>query len=86
MTESKPSSNGAPVVFIGRDSRDNWVAQESCGLFGGLFTNRIDAVRYALFENGHHPEAIIELPEFVIELDITGRFASDARVKIWRRA
>ncbi len=27
--------------------------------------------KYALFENGHHPETIIELP--LIELDMTGK-------------
>ena len=39
----------------------NWVAQEQNGLYGGLFVNRAQAVKYALFENGHHPETIVEL-------------------------
>ena len=85
MTKSGHSSNGAPVVFIGKDRRGNWVVQERCGLFGGLFANRVDAVRYALFENGHHPEAVIELPT-MIELDMTSRFASEGVVTMRRRA
>jgi hypothetical protein len=79
------SANGIPLVFIGKDSCGNWVVQEHCGLFGGLFANRIDAVRYALFENGHHPEKIIELPT-IIELDMNSRPVSQWLGKIARRA
>src|SRR5262245_14243823 len=57
------------VVFIGRNSRGQWVAQEQNGLFGGLFVNRAQAVKYALFENGRHPETIVELSRG-IELDM----------------
>ena len=49
------------VVFIGRNRRGDWVAREQNGLFGGLFVNRAQAFKYALFENGHHPETIVEL-------------------------
>jgi hypothetical protein len=59
------------IVFIGRNKRGHWVAQEQNGLFGGLFVNRAQALKYALFENGNHLETIIELP-FEIELDISG--------------
>jgi hypothetical protein len=58
------------VVRIGQNSRGQWVAQEQSGLFGGLFKSRIDAVRYALFENGRHPETIIET-HGVVELDMS---------------
>jgi hypothetical protein len=60
------------VVFIGRNRRGNWVAREQNGLFGGLFVNRAQAFKFALFENGHHPETIVELPREV-ELDIPGQ-------------
>jgi len=36
---------------------------------GGLFVNRAQAIKYALSENGHHPEAIVELLRG-IELDM----------------
>ena len=49
------------IVFIGRNRRGHWVAREQNGLFGGLFVNRAQAFKYALFENGHHPETIVEL-------------------------
>ena len=65
-----PSCNSAStIVFIGKNSRGNWVAQEQNGLYGGLFVNRAQAIKYALFENGHHLETIIELPR-EIELDM----------------
>ena len=38
-------------------------------MFGGLFVNRAQAVKYALFENGHHPETIV-LTANIIELDM----------------
>ncbi len=60
MNRFEPPLCGSALVLIGQNSRGQWVAQEQSGLFGGLFKNRVDAVRYALFENGHHPEAIIE--------------------------
>ena len=57
------------IVFIGRNSRGNWVAQEQGGLYGGLFVSRTAAIRYALFENGHHPEAIVAVSR-EIELEM----------------
>ena len=36
-----------------------------------LFVNRAQAVKYALFENCHRPEAIVELSR-TIELDLSG--------------
>src|SRR5260370_1772495 len=72
-----PASCSSPsaIVLIGKNSRGNWVAQEQNGLYGGLFVNRAQAVKYALFENGHHPETIIELSR-EIELDMDGKFPS----------
>jgi hypothetical protein len=58
------------TVLIGRNSRGQWVARQQSGLYGGLFVSRAAAVRYALFENGHHPEAIISSAS-PIELDMS---------------
>jgi hypothetical protein len=69
LVEPPSCSSASTIVFIGRNSRGNWVAQEQNGLYGGLFVNRAQAVKYALFENGHHPETIIDLPR-EIELDM----------------
>lgn len=71
LVEPPSCSSPSAIVFIGRNKRGQWVAQEQNGLYGGLFVNRAQAVKYALFENGHHPEAIIELARD-IELDMGG--------------
>ena len=71
LVEPPACSSASTIVFIGRNSRGNWVAQEQNGRYGGLFVNRAQAVRYALCENGRHPETIVELKR-AIELDIGG--------------
>jgi hypothetical protein len=75
MKETEPPSPASTIVFIGKNSRGGWVAQEQNGLYGGLFINRAEAVRYALFENGHRPEAIIAAPS-ILELDMGGNAPS----------
>jgi hypothetical protein len=72
LVEPPSCSLPSAIVFIGKNSRGNWVAQEQSGLYGGLFVSRAQAVKYALFENGHHPETIVELSR-EIELDIRGK-------------
>jgi len=79
LVEPPSCSSPSTIVFIGRNSRGQWVAQEQNGLFGGLFISRAQAVKYALFENGHHPETIIELSRG-IELDMSGRQAGSRQV------
>jgi len=68
----EPPSCSSHIVLIGKNSRGQWVAQHQNGLYGGLFAHRADAVRYALFENGRHPEAIISVG-CVLELDMATR-------------
>lgn len=65
----EPPSCNCNIVLIGKNSRGQWVAQQQNGLYGGLFVNRSDAVRYALFENGRHPESIVAIAG-VLELDM----------------
>lgn len=69
LVEPPSCSSPSTIVFIGRNRRGQWVAQEQNGLYGGLFVSRAQAVKYALFENGQHPETIVELPR-EIELDM----------------
>ena len=77
LVEPPSCSSASTIVFIGKNSRGNWVAQEQNGLYGGLFVSRAQAVKYALFENGHHPETIVEVAR-EIELDMGGKLpASD---------
>lgn len=69
MNRFEPPLCRSSLVLIGQNSRGQWVAREQTGLFGGLFKSRVDALRYALFENGHRLEAIVETADFV-ELDM----------------
>jgi hypothetical protein len=77
LVEPPSCGSASTIVFIGKNSRGNWVAQEQNGLYGGLFVNRAQAVKYALFENGRHPETIIELSR-EIELDAGSKLAFPA--------
>jgi hypothetical protein len=72
------SSTAFSLVFVGQNHRGGWVAQEQNGRYGGLFVNRAQAIKYVLAENGHHPEAIIELSR-KIELDMGGNLLSSRR-------
>ena len=69
IVEPPSCSAASTIVFIGQNRRGQWVAQEQNGVYGGLFVNRAQALKYALSENGHHPETIIELSR-EIELDM----------------
>jgi hypothetical protein len=66
-----PSSNGSksPLFLVGKNSRGNWVVQDQSGRRGGLFIDRAEALKYAMFENGHSPQAVIMVPG-VLELDM----------------
>jgi hypothetical protein len=69
LVEPPSYSAASSIVFIGKNRRGNWVAQEQNGLYGGLFVTRAQAVKYALFENGRHPETIVELSrEFELDM------------------
>jgi len=81
LIEPPSCSSLSNIVFIGRNSRGQWVVQEQTGLYGGLFVNRAQAVKYALFENGHHPETIVELSREV-ELDIPGNQVAAAASRL----
>jgi len=66
-TTSKPQ-----LFFIGRNSRNNWVVQDEKHLCGGLFVDRAEALRFAMFENGRQPQAVVMVPG-VFELDLSGK-------------
>ncbi len=78
------TSTRVPRFLIGRDSRGRWVAQDQRGLCGGLFVSRAEAVRYAMFETGREPQAVIMVPG-VLELDMTHVGAASER-QMQRRA
>ena len=75
MPEDGPlsgTSSGSLRFLIGKDSHGHWIAQDQRGLCGGLFISRAEAMRFAMFENGRRPQAVIVVPG-VIELDMTRR-------------
>ena len=68
-----PSTARAKSLFrVGRNSRGNWVVQDQSGLCGGMFVNRTEAVKFAMFENGNRPQAVIMVPD-ILELDMSGK-------------
>ena len=81
IVEPPSCSSLSNIVFIGRNSRGQWVAQEQNGLYGGLFVNRAQAIKFALVENGHHPETVVELRR-EIELDICDKRIASERPSI----
>jgi hypothetical protein len=79
LVEPPSCSSPSSRVFVGQNSRSQWVVQEQNGLFGGLFVNRAEAIKYARVENGRHPETVVELSR-EIELDMgSGRFSSERK-------
>jgi hypothetical protein len=56
------SLSKSSLVFIGKDSHGNWVVRDQAGLFGGLFVNRSEALRFAMLENGDRPRAVVLVP------------------------
>ena len=58
------------LYLIGKNSRGNWVVQDQEGVRGGLFVNRAEALKFAMFENGNRPDAVIMVPG-VFELDMS---------------
>lgn len=59
------------MFMIGKNSRGNWVVQDQRGKCGGLFVDRVKALRFALFENGNNPQAVVMVPG-VLELNMSG--------------
>jgi hypothetical protein len=76
MNEAEPpspqSSPHASLFRIGKDSHGHWVVQDQQGLRGGLFVDRAEALKFAMFENGNRPQAVIMVPG-VLELEMIGR-------------
>jgi hypothetical protein len=66
----EPSSR-IPLFLIGKDSRGNWVVQDQRGTCGGLFVNRAEALRFAMFESGNRPQAVVMVPG-IFELNASG--------------
>ena len=67
---SPQSCTRSSLFLIGKDSRGHWVVQDDQGSCGGLFVNRAEALKFAMFENGNRPQAVVMVPG-VFELDMS---------------
>ena len=94
MVKGEPPSAScahSSLFLIGKNSRGNWVVQDQRGLRGGLFVDRAEALKFAMFENGNRPQAVIMVPD-VLELDMSckpravGDPASNTRGPVARAA
>jgi hypothetical protein len=94
MDKGEPPSlscSEPPLFQIGKDSHGNWVVQDQSGLHGGLFVDRAEALKFAMFENGNRPQAVIMVPG-VLELDMSAkpragqRSTSNTQTPLWRAA
>lgn len=70
MGKDVPPSTQHGQFSVGRNSRGQWVVQDEGCRCGGLFVDRTQALKFALFENGHDPQAVIMVPG-VFELNLT---------------
>jgi hypothetical protein len=77
-----------PLHFlIGKDSRGNWVVQDERRLCGGLFVDRTQALRFAMFENGNKPQAVVMVPGvFELNMNHNAAPAHDLQVPGQRKA
>jgi hypothetical protein len=71
-TLEPPLCSDPSLFFIGRNSRGNWVVQDQSGSRGGIFVDRSEALRFAMFENGHRPQAVVMVPGF-LDIDLGGQ-------------
>ena len=67
---SLQSCTRSSLFLVGKDSRGNWVVQDDQGSCGGLFVNRAEALKFAMFENGNRPQSVIMVPG-IFELDMS---------------
>jgi hypothetical protein len=79
MVKGEPPSascSKSSLFLIGKNSRGSWVVRDQKGLCGGLFVDRAEALKFAMFENGNRPQAVIMVPG-ILELDLSGKPRDD---------
>jgi hypothetical protein len=50
-------------LFIGQDRSGHWVVKDARSLCGGLFTDRKEAIRFAMYQCQRRPQSVIMLPD-----------------------
>jgi hypothetical protein len=56
-------------LFIERDRSGRWIVKDARIHCGGLFANRTEAIRFAMYECQRRPQSVIMLPD---DLEIEG--------------
>ena len=70
MRHVEASCSRSSVFLMGQNSQGNWVVQDRRGMCGGIFVDRTEALRFAMFENGHRPQGVVMVPGlFELEMD-----------------
>ena len=57
------SAANSSCLFIGQDRGGHWVVKDAQSLCGGLFVNRNEAIRFAMYECQRRPQSVIMLPD-----------------------
>jgi len=68
MSNVKPQPS--PRLLVGQDCHGRWVVRDRLGQCGGWFVDRAEAMRYAMFETGGAPRAVLLTPGLV-ESDVS---------------
>jgi hypothetical protein len=57
------SAADSSCLLIGQDRTGRWVVKDAQSLCGGLFANRTEAIRFAMYECQRRPQSVIMLPD-----------------------
>ena len=79
----KAATSAGSCLFIGQDHCGRWVVRDAERLCGGLFTNRNEAIRFAMYECQRRPQSVIMLPN---GLELDEAFAIPAEIAKRKRA
>jgi hypothetical protein len=64
-----------PLFLIGRNGCGRWVVREQSGRSGGVFIDRNEAIKFAMFECSRSPQSVVMVPG-LLELDLGAPKAS----------
>lgn len=85
-----PGDDSLNRFFIAPDHLGHWIVQDQSCSRSGYFINREWARKYALSENGHRPDLIVELSQASVLIFRQAAFhddnTSDATAPTYRRA
>jgi hypothetical protein len=74
MGQSTPIGSpgtSASAFLVGQDDAGRWIARDRRGLTGGIFVNKLAALKFAMFESDSGPNAVLFVPEH-IKLTLSG--------------